>query len=297
MVYTKVCLHCGAVFQSGSSHTSTVPGLVCEELRRAAKERDRVERIEERRQEVLASRRSNLLSQEFVSITDAATLIGVSRPTVYKMINDGRLESVKFGDRLIRVKVASILSPGMAGNNTTMPDRTEAVPSRDNLISKAEIISKYHISEAGFYKRMKAEGMESVIVNGRAHYPLNRIRRIYENKLLDNIKEWYTVDVLRSITGMEPGSIYDFCHTHSIPRKRQGRIVLISKADWDKAKGADAALLSEYYSVTEVMEKYNLSRGHVYAKAAENKIKKVRIGNYVYLNRKEVDKFFNKKQS
>lgn len=108
IVNAKLCQHCGAVFMSSSSKEKFCFPL-CRE--RAAKERARVERVKIQKKEVAESRKKNLGAMEYLSITDAATLIGVSRPTVYKMIADGRLESVRFSNRIVRVKVSSILSP------------------------------------------------------------------------------------------------------------------------------------------------------------------------------------------
>ena len=107
MVYTKICQYCGAVFKSGSSREKYCSSRC---MKRAAKERERTERVMVQQKEVAEVRKKNLVSQEYLSITDMATLIGVSRPTVYKMIADGRLEAVRFSNRIVRVKVSSILS-------------------------------------------------------------------------------------------------------------------------------------------------------------------------------------------
>lgn len=291
MVYTKICQYCGAVFKSGSSREKYCSSRC---MKRAAKERERTGRVMVRQKEVAEVRKKNLVSQEYLSITDMATLIGVSRPTVYKMIADGRLEAVRFSNRIVRVKVSSILSSSGLGSAVLQRKPVDVVPSNCELISKVDVLAKYGISETGLYKRMKAEKVKSVLVNGKAYFPLNKVKKIYENKKIDSIKDWYTVDVLQSITGLAANTIYDFCKDHCIPRKRQGKIVLISKDDWDKARGTNAELMTENYTIAEIMEKYHLSRGHVYGKIAQFKISKMKVGNFVYVNRKEVDAHFKK---
>lgn len=48
------------------------------------------------------------MSDEYVSISDAANLIGIHRVTLHKWINDGVVPVYRFGPRLRRVRVADL---------------------------------------------------------------------------------------------------------------------------------------------------------------------------------------------
>ena len=48
-----------------------------------------------------------------------------------------------------------------------------------------------------------------------------------------------------------------------MPKKREGKEVLISKYHWDKSKGLDQTENENYYTVSQVTEKYGIV-GHLF---------------------------------
>ncbi len=55
---------------------------------------------------------SNLLDAPFLTVREAAELLGVSPRTVYGWIRDGRIPSVRFGPKLLRVPTEQLLALG-----------------------------------------------------------------------------------------------------------------------------------------------------------------------------------------
>ena len=103
----KTCLQCGNLFTARTTVTKYC-GDNC--AKRAYKARKRQHKIEEslketKEQQVLqkvATISSDSLSnKDFLSITDASKLIGVSRWTIQRMIKRGQLKAVPFGRKHI----------------------------------------------------------------------------------------------------------------------------------------------------------------------------------------------------
>lgn len=284
---TKVCMHCGKVFQTMSSAMKYCSDRCA---KNAKEEQKRTERIHRQKKEVLERRHTSLLTQEFINITDAATLIGVSRPTVYKMIEDGRIEAVRFGERLVRVKVSSLTNP--AAPIVQEKPKAQFAVSKDKLISKNQVMEEYKISDTQFYRLIKPHSLQAIYIDGLSYFPEPKIRKIFDKGEYPDIKEWYTMaDVVES-SKMQPNSVSDFCKAHNIPRKKNGIHVLISKKHWDEARGTDPEMLQDYYSVPEIIKTFRRSRSQVYQIISLNKMQKIKIGNFVYVSKKEIDKYF-----
>lgn len=43
-----------------------------------------------------------------ISISQAARLLGVSRPTIYKFVREGRLERIELGSRTVRLRLNDV---------------------------------------------------------------------------------------------------------------------------------------------------------------------------------------------
>lgn len=104
----KKCQHCGDLFTARTTVTKYC-GEKC--AKRAYKARKRKEKInssleETQKQEPTpktetSSLNSNLSQKEFLSITEASKLIGVSRWTIQRMIKRKELKAVRFGRKQI----------------------------------------------------------------------------------------------------------------------------------------------------------------------------------------------------
>jgi Fic family protein len=81
--YKKVCKFCGNEFVAQKSTTKYCSDTCANRGNKAEKRQERL-RLES--EEIREQNRQTLLSQEFLSISSAAALLSISRPTIYKMI-------------------------------------------------------------------------------------------------------------------------------------------------------------------------------------------------------------------
>tara|TARA_B100001167_G_scaffold185463_1_gene145690 strand:- start:739 stop:1161 length:423 start_codon:yes stop_codon:yes gene_type:complete len=103
----KTCQHCGNLFTARTTVTKYC-GDSC--AKKAYKARKRKEKVDAALQETKANQEAqdsitvsadSLSNKDFLSITDASKLIGVSRWTIQRMIKRGQLKAVPFGRKHI----------------------------------------------------------------------------------------------------------------------------------------------------------------------------------------------------
>lgn len=95
-----------------------------------------------------------------LSITEAARYLGVSRPTLYARINAGELTPLKVSSRTVRIPIEQL----------TADSQIQPQPIKGDwsiLISKAEVLQKYNISESWLMRRMKEEGFREYLLNAK----------------------------------------------------------------------------------------------------------------------------------
>jgi len=102
----KTCKHCGNAFTARTTVTQYC-GNSC--AKKAYKARKRKEKIQstlnadmKQKNEVVEVQNPNAgNNKDFLSVTEASQLIGVSRWTIQRMIQQGRLKAVPFGRKRI----------------------------------------------------------------------------------------------------------------------------------------------------------------------------------------------------
>ncbi len=230
--YTKICEFCGKTFIAQKVNTRTCSHACASALyKRQAK--DAAISADRARQK--AQKRAGLKDQDFLSITDAATLLGISRPTLYKFIEQHGIEVNHIGARTLRIRRSDLEQYIKPQEQIAAPDKVKPI-SRAGLISKKEALETYDISEAYFYKKLKTARLPQTIIEGRHFYPKAKLDLIFKKNKYPDITEWYTVDQIMELFSLTRQSVYDYLVNHPMPRKRDGRISLISKSHWDAAR-------------------------------------------------------------
>src|SRR5215216_1177054 len=97
----RICNHCGDEFTAKTTVTQYC-GDRCAKL--AYKVRSRQAKIEQSEVEIEAIRKEPLAmlqAKEFLSIAETCALLGLSRRTVFRLLQSGRIPAAKFGRRTI----------------------------------------------------------------------------------------------------------------------------------------------------------------------------------------------------
>ena len=134
---------------------------------------DRSERENRRYQAALAkalAKRAKLETKPQLSISDAARLLNVSRPTIYRLIDEGTFSP-------IRIRARSVRIPREQLQNLIPESKADSVNPPDKVISKDEALTRYGISETWLYRKTRALGIRSAIVGGKADFPKKDLDR------------------------------------------------------------------------------------------------------------------------
>ena len=224
-----------------------------------------------------------------LSITEAARFLGVSRPTLYARINDGELTPLKVSSRTVRIPIEQL----------TADSQIQPQPIKGDwsiLISKAEVLQKYNISESWLMRRMKEEGFRPRIIKGKAFYPKKEVDRLFKPTSVYNKKEdWYKAEDLMQSEGKTRKYIASYVREKKIPVKRDGRLLLISKKDWNRSRLFQGDIEKNYLTVDQAKKHYHLGQQTFYDKVKAAGIEGTRTGIYVYYKKTDLDRLFKDK--
>lgn len=155
MKIERICQYCNSVFVAQKT-TTKYCSLKCGS--RAYKSNVKALRIELSNKETQAIKNSDLNTKEFLSVVDAARLLGVSRRVIYAMISRGELITNNLNQRLTRIRRAEIdkLFTGNVGiNSDTTKNNSdqEIIPpfsklTESSYYSTQEVREKYGVSES-----------------------------------------------------------------------------------------------------------------------------------------------------
>lgn len=283
----KKCRWCGAEFIARKTTTEYCSHR-CSGL--AYKERKRQEKLDsyQREYEYQQSGQKEVAKQEFLTPTQAATLLGVCHVTIYNYINRGVIKVWKLKRKTLirRADVDSLFSV-LDVQSTQV--KNPSAPITDFYTSK-EIQEKYGVSNSGMYKIAEREGWSKTQSRGKTLWSRNHVDRYFANQQpKEEINEWYTAADIQAAYGMTLSAIYTLVSKEGIPKKKQGNYVMYSKYHFDLAKGATVPKAPEYYTYPEAMEKYGLTRDQLHHYLKYHNITRVKKGKYTLILCSELD--------
>ncbi len=288
----KTCEWCGSKFIAQTTVTRFCSKRCAEHSYKARLRNEKVQRA----QSVEPKSLTEVKEKDYLTVAETATLLGMTRQGVYKLIHRGELTASKLSSRLTLIKRISI---------EQMLDKTpyvkrESTEKKDKAITefytRAEIREKFGVKDSWIYKVVAENNVPKTILRGKAYFSKAHIDRLFSaRKENPEITEWYSVEDIQQKYGMTLSAIYSLVSKVGIPKRKDGPKVYYSKYHFDVAKGAKSAEDVEFISVADAMEKYSLTRDQLYHYVKTYKITKLRCGKYVKLNAKELAELFNPK--
>jgi len=109
--------------------------------------------------------------------------------------------------------------------------------------------------------------------------------------------EYYTYKEIEQIYNLSKNSVWKIIKKQKIPTIMRNNKLHIDKIKIDryfKRTRKDVSHITEWYSVQDVVEKYNVGERQVHRKVYEKKIPKRRDGRFVYLSKSDIDKVYSK---
>ena len=286
----KVCEYCGTVFYA-QKLTTRFCSHRCNNL--AYKERVRQKRIQEvetKVQTVISEQPiSDFKDKEYLSFKEAATLLGLSKQAIYKMVYAGKLRAFRVSSRLSFIRKGDIDRMLEARPYEQRYFKNDT-PTTE-IYTTAEVKEKFNVAESWIFAIAKKNNIPRTFNRGKTYWSKKHIDAYFAKKAPNpDITEWYSTQEIQEKFGMTLSAVYCFVSKNAIPKKKEGIMVYYSKKHVDIAKGMTAPEEPKYYTVPEALEKFNLTRDQLYHYATYHNIPKVKKGKYTLISKSELDK-------
>ena len=232
--------------------------------------------------------------KQYLSITEAAEFLGVSRPTIYACLNSGELPYNQISSRTIRIPLSALTSIQTTTHPTKKNQHLTAHDLR-NYITREEVLQSYNIEKSKFHKVLQSNGIKAVRHGQKALYLKTQMHDLFYKETFPDVKEWYTSEELSIREGISRKHICATAHKLGIPVKRAGTVCYISKTGWDDRKISPSILEKDYMTVDQAKKHYHIGGKTFYDTVNANNLSKVRKGNYVYFSIKDLDRLFKDK--
>lgn len=290
MKIKKVCEWCGTTFYA-QKLTTRFCSHRCNNLAyKEAIRQKRIQEVEAKVQTVISEQSiSNFKDKEYLSFKEAATLLGLSKQAIYKMVYAGKLQAFHISSRLSFIRKGDI-DRMLEARPYEQRQPKDTIPITD-FYTTAEVKEKYHVNESCIFVIAKKHNIPRTFNRGKTYWSKKHIDAYFAKKAPDpDITEWYSTQEMQEKFGMTLSAIYTFAYKNAIPKKKEGIMVYYSKKHVDIAKGIAKPEETMYYTVAEAMEKFNLTRDQLYHYVKWHHISKIKKGKYTFISRAELDK-------
>ena len=288
---SKKCEWCGNVFIARKSSTSYCSHR-CSNL--AYKEKIRQQRLNALKDELSIKERTKqnaeFKDKEYLFPIEAARLLGISKATIYRYLEENMIISVRFkGKTFIRKYDIQKLFDNPIPYKKRTPKSSAPITE---FYTTAEIKEQYGVKESWLYKIAKDNNIPKTFSRGKTYWSKKHIDAYFEKKAPNpDVIEWYSVAEIQEKFGMTLSAIYSFVSKNVIPKKKEGITVCYSKKHFDIAKGVAEPEKPQYYTIPEAMEKFNLTRDQLYHYVKYHNITRIKVGKYTKISKPELDEF------
>lgn len=311
---TRKCAFCGREFtcNSGSQRYCSEQ---CAEAAKAQRKK--------RQQEFLKAVQPviDIASQEYLTFSKAAILMGCSRQYVYKLVNEGKLPASRISSRMSFVRKADI-EKMLAGNpyHRVLPGASSNKPSKksshssssslllrkDNnhipeigmrssepieYISGEDVMRIYKVKKSWLYASAKKNQVPICKIAGKNYYSRKHMNAIFGvTAEIEALTEWLTTKEAEIRYSTTKESLRTQAYRRHIPTKREYGKTYYSKIHLDEVFRPDLKASDAYYTTAEAAEKYGLTKSNICVIVKTNNLTKVKVGVQNLIFKDELDR-------
>lgn len=285
----RICAWCGKEFIAQKTTTACCSKQCANALYKKRKRDEAIKINNQNIEKKIEEKPITIIKDKpFLTITETAIYLGVTRPTIYGYIKRGELKVIRLGFKYFLKKedIDKLFNTLIEFHTPTK----EKAPITD-FYTTSEVKGKYHVNESWIFVIAKKHNIPRTFNRGKTYWSKKHIDAYFAKKAPDpDITEWYSTQDMQEKFGMTLSAIYTFAYKNAIPKKKEGIMVYYSKKHVDIAKGIAKPEETMYYTVAEAMEKFNLTRDQLYHYVKWHHISKIKKGKYTFISRTELDK-------
>ena len=289
----KRCQWCGKYFIAHKMTTLYCSSSCIDKAYKAKKKQQIKEQVEEEQQSKLPIVGS-IGQKPFLSPQEAACLLGVSLPTIYRYMAQGLFKALRTPARTI-IRRSDL---------EAWFDNAPAYVKRNNrrhiieaeAYTMKEICEKYKVTRKVAMRRIEHFDIPKIYEGRNVSFSKTAVDRYFAQLIEDfNKEDYYTIQQIMDKYNMSYSAVISFAARNKIPRETRRREVFYSKAHVDSLKGNGEAIDPLYYTYKEVMEKYGFSKDQVSYYLHTYHIDRFKRGSLTMINRKDFDKIISER--
>ena len=306
---TRKCAFCGKEFtcNSGSQRYCSEHCTEAAKTQRKKKQRDFLKAV----QPVI-----DIASQEYLTFSKAAVLMGCSRQYIYKLVGEGKLPASRISSRMSFVRKADI-EKMLAGNpyHRVLPTSKPSNPSSLSLkkghdsskltrkkdsfqdiepldyISGEDVMAIYKVKKSWLYVSAKKNNIPMCKIAGKNYYSRKHMDALFGvTAEIEALTEWLTTEEAESLYSTTKESLRTQAYRRHIPTKREYGRTYYSKIHLDEIYHPDLKASDVYYTTTEAAEKYGMTKSNISAIVRTNNLTKVKVGKHNLIVKEELDR-------
>ena len=306
---TRKCAFCGKEFtcNSGSQRYCSEQCAEAAKAQRKKKQQDFLKAV----QPVI-----DIASQEYLTFSKAAILMGCSRQYVYKLVNEGKLPASRISSRMAFIRKADI-EKMLAGNpyHRVLPTSKPKNPSSLSLekehdsskstrkensfqdiepleyISGEDVMAIYKVKKSWLYVSAKRNNIPICKIAGKNYYSRKHMDVLFGvTAEIEALTEWLTTDEAESLYSTTKESLRTQAYRRHIPTKREYGKTYYSKKHLDDIFRPDLKASNAYYTTTEAADKYGMTKSNICVIVKTNNLTKVKVGVQNLIVKEELDR-------
>ena len=310
---TRKCAFCGKEFtcNSGSQRYCSEHCAEAAKTQRKKRQQDFLKAV----QPVI-----DIASQEYLTFSKAAILMGCSRQYVYKLVNEGKLPASRISNRMAFIRKADI-EKMLAGNpyHRVLPGASLNKPSKKpshlssslssrkvnnhipeidmrsseplEYISGEDVMAIYKVKKSWLYVSAKRNNIPMCKIAGKNYYSRKHMDALFRVPAeIEAITEWLTTDEAESLYSTTKESLRTQAYRRHIPSKREYGRTYYSKKHLDDIFRPDLKASYAYYTTAEAAEKYGMTKSNICVIVKTNNLTKVKVGVQNLIVKEELDR-------
>ena len=311
---TRKCAFCGKEFICNSGSQRYCSEHCAEEAKaqRKKKQQDFLKAV----QPVI-----DIASQEYLTFSKAAILMGCSRQYVYKLVNEGKLPASRISSRMAFIRKADI-EKMLAGNpyHRVLPGASSHKPSKKSshslssslsskkdknqigespmrfaepldYISGEDVMATYKVKKSWLYASAKRNSIPMCKIAGKNYYSRKHMDALFGvSAEIEALTEWLTTEEAEALYSTTKESLRTQAYRRHIPTKREYGKTYYSKIHLDEVYHPDLKASDAYYTTTEAAEKYGLTKSNICVIVKTNNLTKVKVGVQNLIAKDELDR-------
>ena len=306
---TRKCAFCGKEFtcNSGSQRYCSEHCAEAAKAQRKKRQQDFLKAV----QPVI-----DIASQEYLTFSKAAILMGCSRQYVYKLVNEGKLPASRISSRMAFIRKADI-EKMLAGNpyHRVLPTPKSTNPSSLSLkkehdsskstrkensfqdiepleyISGEDVMATYKVKKSWLYVSAKRNNIPVCKIAGKNYYSRKHMDALFGvSAEIEALTEWLTTDEAESLYSTTKESLRTQAYRRHIPTKREYGRTYYSKKHLDDIFRPDLKASDAYYTTAEAARKYGMTKSNICVIVKTNNLTKVKVGVQNLIVKEELDR-------